>query len=103
MGDPLCDEGVEAPDGGEYTVLAQPRGFPVLGRGLIAMILLRHQYEVRVDLWPRRRGRKPIWRAVVTGPEAELLCHHLVGVIENGQWMPGESDPPPFQRIDDAK
>ena len=96
MGDPLCDEGVQAPDGGEYTVSAWPRGFPVLGRGLAAAIVLRHQYEVRVDHWPRRWLRKPIWSTIVTGPEAETLCHHLVHVIEVGLWAPGDSQPPPI-------
>jgi hypothetical protein len=95
VGDSLCDEGVESPSGVEYTVLARGRGFPVIGRTLPAMILFRNQYEVRVDSWPRKLRRKAIWSTIVTGPEAEVLCNHLVHVIEEGEWTPGLSELPP--------
>jgi hypothetical protein len=57
-------------------------------------VLLRGDYEVRVDAWPRKLFRKPAWRVVVNGEDAERLVGELITLIEAGGWTPGQGDPP---------
>jgi len=88
------DEGVAAPNGDEFTVLARPRQSLPLGRSVYDLFRFRGQYEVRVDRWPRKLLRSPAWRVVVSGQDAERLVGELLELIEAGRWRPGDGEPP---------
>lgn len=83
------DEGIQAPNGDEFTV----SGYN-LARSIAGALVFRGRYVVRVDKWPRRFWRRPPWQAAVSRDDAERLIGELRELIAAGQWAPGQGEPP---------
>jgi hypothetical protein len=92
LADPVFDDGVQAPDGREFTILVRPRRLPLLGRSLFAALVFRGQYEVWVRTGPQRGALA--WSGVVTQRVADDVGPRLLAAIRDGRWDPFGSPPP---------
>src|SRR5205085_89120 len=90
----VFDEGVAAPNGDEFTVVARPRRLPVIGSSLVTSAIFGDQYEVWVRAWPHRFRDEVEWSTTVPSGDAFVVAHELVELLKQGQWRPNDGEPP---------